>query len=476
SALAAFLLWRLKQIEYSTWDRWISLGLFFTRTILNILVIVTIHNPKEEGHESICISKTELSTYFQLGYICLDLLIDTFVTIRLVQILNDGNRNSAEVNSIIGRTQSSDRRTTLFTAVLYWNFLRLTIDFLYNGITVIILFNEDHMNIDLVPIELLLCFVTISQSYLITVDAEIVKVIEGRNLDNFNSNDLEWLSGNGNGGGVPPPTITNFVSIPSSRTQVAARNVSSIYHRILQRTTSSNLLHSNNDPSRRVNNTRSWFTTSSFSPAFPTSPSRRQLNLNSRQTSNSSIMQVRRPTNTLRQTASFQLDKGKFVVVSMQRLTFFEWANMVTGNNDDTSNCSRCSAQNNSYPNTPIIEEIPDIPPVPTRQRSFTHQRQFSQEDGEALLPALAHISQSRRGSDTSTMTSSTSQTKTNDNFPMNDLNLLVGEEKDPKNSEDAADELFSKLTWSYGNCSYIFGYYATASQVTYCYLFLYIS
>ncbi|CAG8721643.1 13127_t:CDS:1, partial [Funneliformis caledonium] len=421
SALAAFLLWRLKQIEYSTWDRWISLGLFFTRTILNILVIVTINNSSEEVNiEPICTLGAALSKYFQLGYICLDLLIDTFVTIRLVQILNDGNRNSAEVNSIIGRTQSSTRRTTLFTAVLYWNFLRLTIDFLYNGITVIILF-KGYLEIDIVPFELLLCFVTISQSYLITVDAEIVKVIEGRNLDNFNSNDLEWLSGNSNGDGVPPPI--NFVSIPSSRTQVAARSVSSIYHRILQRTTSSNYLHSNNDPSRRLNNTHSWFTTSSSSPTFPTAPSRRQLNLNSRQTSNSSILQVKRPTNTLRHTASFQLDKGKFVVVSMQRLTFFEWANMVTGHNDDTSNCSKCSAHNNSSPNTPIIEEIPDIPPVPTHQRSFTHQRQFSQEDSEALLPALAHISQSRRGSDTSTMTSSTSQTKTNDNFPMSDLN-----------------------------------------------------
>src|SRR5436305_8800796 len=124
TSLAAFLLWRLKQIEYSAWDRWISFGLFITRTLLNILVIVIFH-PVDSTTEGIdCQNLTpEKSKFFQLGYIGLDFMIDTFVTIRLVQILNDGNRNSAEVTSIIGRNNSPTRRTTLFTAVLYWNFL-----------------------------------------------------------------------------------------------------------------------------------------------------------------------------------------------------------------------------------------------------------------------------------------------------------------------------------------------------------------
>src|SRR6266513_2748570 len=38
-ALAAFLLWRLKQIDYSTWDQWISFVLFIFRTLLNVRVI-----------------------------------------------------------------------------------------------------------------------------------------------------------------------------------------------------------------------------------------------------------------------------------------------------------------------------------------------------------------------------------------------------------------------------------------------------
>ncbi|CAG8508782.1 18068_t:CDS:2 [Rhizophagus irregularis] len=290
SSLSAFLLWRLKQIEYSTWDRWISFGLFFIRTILNILAISIFRYPSTlaGGIEISCKIVNEKSTFFQLGFICLDFIIDIFVTIRLVQILNDGNRNSAEVTSIIGRDNSPSRRTSLFTAVLYWNFL----------------------------------------------------LIEGRNLNEFNQNELDWLNRDGNGiiGNNNNNLPTTVISIPSSRNQVSSRSVSSIYNRILQRTTSSN----------NINNISN------------------------------------RPP-------SYQLDKGKFVVVSMQRLTFFEWANMVT--------------------------EIPDVPPLPIQlqdqrqfnqpHRQFTqpqrqhtnqyHQRQISQDDSEALLPSLAYIPQSRQ-------------------------------------------------------------------------------
>ncbi|CAG8724111.1 11588_t:CDS:2, partial [Funneliformis mosseae] len=48
---------------------------------------------------------------------------------------------------------------------------------------------------------------------------------------------------------------------------------------------------------------------------------------------------------------------------------------------------------------------------------------------------------------------------------------LVRGEEKGPENSEDPAKELTSKMKWTYGDCPYIFGYYAIATKVTYCYL-----
>jgi len=49
---------------------------------------------------------------------------------------------------------------------------------------------------------------------------------------------------------------------------------------------------------------------------------------------------------------------------------------------------------------------------------------------------------------------------------------LARGEEKRPDNHDDPAVELTSKLKWTYGNCPYIFEYYAIATKVTYCYLY----
>jgi len=55
--------------------------------------------------------------------------------------------------------------------------------------------------------------------------------------------------------------------------------------------------------------------------------------------------------------------------------------------------------------------------------------------------------------------------------YLLNGACLMRGEEKGPENTDDPADELISKLTWTYGNCPYIFGYYAITSKVTYCYI-----
>jgi hypothetical protein len=52
------------------------------------------------------------------------------------------------------------------------------------------------------------------------------------------------------------------------------------------------------------------------------------------------------------------------------------------------------------------------------------------------------------------------------------DACLARGEEKGPENDDDPGEELISKLTWTYGSCPYVFGYYARAATVTYCYLY----
>ncbi|CAG8474884.1 5375_t:CDS:1 [Acaulospora morrowiae] len=307
----------------------------------------------------------------QLGFIGTDFIIDSFVTIRLVQILNDGNRNAAEVNSIIGRKR---KKRTLFTAVLYWNFFRLTIDFLYNGITVL-----NTVGINNIILDGLLCFATIAQSYLITVDAEIVKVIEGRTPTD------EWPNNRftGNGRNVGRSTF----SPPLPVTSRVTRDVSFTprYQRIVQSWTS--------PPSRHR---------SQYSPPstwMSESPLRQQ------------------------QTASFRLDKGKFVVVSMQRLTFFEWANIVTGIDIDqgpemtgdlggfdglklnSNNISGISIEGSSQR---IADDRDTVELVNCDNSSF---------------PELAHLSQSRRGSDTSTISNSSTQTKINDLHFVSDMN-----------------------------------------------------
>ncbi|CAJ0833277.1 13633_t:CDS:2 [Entrophospora sp. SA101] len=53
------------------------------------------------------------------------------------------------------------------------------------------------------------------------------------------------------------------------------------------------------------------------------------------------------------------------------------------------------------------------------------------------------------------------------------DACLARREEKGPETNDDPAMELILKLTWTYGNCPYIFGYYAIATRVMYCYLYL---
>ncbi|CAJ0923590.1 5962_t:CDS:2 [Entrophospora sp. SA101] len=94
---------------------------------------------------------------------------------------------------------------------------------------------------------------------------------------------------------------------------------------------------------------------------------------------------LRDSLNRQQKTASFRLNKNKFVVVSMQRLTFFEWANLIIS--DDKKENIRSSDE--------VLGLLDNCDP-----------------------PAMVHISQSRRGSSTSTiMSHSTSQTKINDQF-----------------------------------------------------------
>nr|CAG8522190.1 6962_t:CDS:2 [Entrophospora candida] len=317
--LAAFLLWRLKQIEYSAWDRWISFALFTFRTVLN-LIVINYYQPILDSDEYLqeCKSDSEVARYIQLGYISIDVLIDFFVTVRLVQILNEGNRNSAQANSIIGRRNP---KRTLFTAVLYWNFMRMTVDFIYNVMAILnIYIDNDKFYFEV--LNGIQCFATIAQSYLITVDAEIVKVIEGNQnrtiIIAFDRNNLSIVS------------FRKFImSTPSTSREMEEGERDSI------------------KPS-------SFTSISTSNSSSQTSGSKSQKHKSWRRDS----------LNRQQKTASFRLNKNKFVVVSMQRLTFFEWANLIIS--DDKKENIRSSDE--------VLGLLDNCDP-----------------------PAMVHISQSRR-------------------------------------------------------------------------------
>src|ERR1043165_8518057 len=62
-----------------------------------------------------------------------------------------------------------------------------------------------------------------------------------------------------------------------------------------------------------------------------------------------------------------------------------------------------------------------------------------------------------------SSSNTSTKKLRPDFSYTLDDACLARGEEKGPITDNDPAEELVSKLIWTYGPCPYIFGYYARA-------------
>src|SRR6266540_1658860 len=99
-------------------------------------------------------------------------IIDIYVTVRLIQILRRANKNASQIYTNMNSKRSA------FTAVMYWNFLRLSVALLYHIIGLIDILGL--ISVSPYVIVTLKTFVNIALSYVITVDAEIVRNIEGR--------------------------------------------------------------------------------------------------------------------------------------------------------------------------------------------------------------------------------------------------------------------------------------------------------
>ncbi|GES98497.1 hypothetical protein GLOIN_2v1602591 [Rhizophagus clarus] len=164
-------------------------------------------------------------------------------------------RNAAQISS----NMVNKSKRTLFTAVMYWNFLRLFVAFVFHFAPI---FNYITKGEDEVVSNTIQTVINIILSYVITVDAEIVKVIEGREKKN------------GSSAGTADKSFKSTQSTRAPPYSPKSTNVPPKY-------------------SSHFNETHS------------------------------------------------QIDEEKVAVVSMKRLSFFEWANVVVG--------GRLRRNNNEY-------------------------------------------------------------------------------------------------------------------------------
>nr|CAG8575200.1 2496_t:CDS:2 [Entrophospora candida] len=265
SALSGFLLWRLKQIENRTLDHWLGIALFFCRFCFHFAQLPIVKPEavfSSDDNSYFCLSGSGDAKIPLIGAISFDLAIDLYVTIRLVQILNRANKNASQISSNITRKT----KRSLFTAVIYWNFLRLFFALCYNVIivyyTAFSIYKELNYEVTTFASAAQVLLV-ILLSYSITADAEIVRVIEGKK-------DVNGSSSNSAGTGK---SFKNMPQTPKS--------------------------------------TSSHYQTSSEPPKYSTG--------------NYSFSKNEKPE-------SNDIGDNKIAVVSMKRLSFFEWANVIVGN------------------------------------------------------------------------------------------------------------------------------------------------
>jgi len=140
-----------------------------------------------------CIYGSEAAAVELTGALSLDLIIDFYVTFRLMQILAKANKNASQISSNIIRKT----KRTLFTAVMYWNFVRSTLAICDSAINLysVVLGYQNKISIDLqMTMHTLSAAFAIFLSLAITSDAEIVRVIEGKKKKN-----IKVSSGNSGG-------------------------------------------------------------------------------------------------------------------------------------------------------------------------------------------------------------------------------------------------------------------------------------
>ncbi|CAB5216311.1 unnamed protein product [Rhizophagus irregularis] len=120
------------------------------------------------------------------GYIGIDLIINIFVTIRLIQILTKGIRNSKDLNQM---TERSPNMNNLFKAANYWGYLQLGSTLIFNSLAIVEIIPSLKFG-SILTIRIFQTLNNILFSLLITNDKKIVKII-ARIEDNDNDNNID---------------------------------------------------------------------------------------------------------------------------------------------------------------------------------------------------------------------------------------------------------------------------------------------
>ncbi|CAG8545210.1 3927_t:CDS:2 [Paraglomus brasilianum] len=194
SSLALFILWRLRQIENKSYDLAIGGFLFFARVAVQLTQVVlsvpVVKQSPSAPEIQLCFLNIEAKVERALFYTyqAIDVVIDIYVTLRLIYILNKANNNAKHVTPNMRRPY----KRSLFTAVMYWNFLRLFAAFLHYAVNLsgVITDQENPFNFWTYQF-----FALALLSYTITADAEVVRTIEGRPVNSNKGSGYSSSSG-----------------------------------------------------------------------------------------------------------------------------------------------------------------------------------------------------------------------------------------------------------------------------------------
>jgi hypothetical protein len=232
--------------------------------------------------------------------VSIEFFVDIYVSVRLIQVLRNANRNAAQISS----NMPNRTKRTLFTAVMYWNFLRLFVAFVFHLAPILNFITDEEVQTITMQ-----CIINILLSYVITVDAEIVKVIEGREKKN----------------GSSAGSDKSYKSMQSSR---APPQYSSY---------------------------------SSKSPKYPSH---------------------------FDETRS-QINDDKIAVVSMKRLSFFEWANVVVG-----SRLRRNGGENDEHDDNNTEEIVIDGPSEEDIEKGSAENRRDSTLSGTTSVTEVTEATE----------------------------------------------------------------------------------